>query len=78
MDNGTLTPLLKKMEDAGFLTRARSREDERVVTVSLTPQGRELRAAAEDIPRKMGECISLSPEEARSLYALLYQVLGSL
>lgn len=78
LDSGTLTPLLKKMEDAGFLTRIRGREDERVVTVSLTLQGRALRAAAGDIPRKMGECISLSPEEARSLYALLYKVLGSL
>ena len=39
LDCGTLTPMLKKMEENGWITRSRSREDERVVTVALTQQG---------------------------------------
>lgn len=78
LDNGTLTPLLKKMEDAGFITRTRSHEDERVVTIQLTQKGRDLRLATADIPQKVGRCIDLSPEEAMTLHQLLYQALQRL
>ncbi|CAM3648030.1 MarR family winged helix-turn-helix transcriptional regulator [Paracidovorax anthurii] len=50
LDSGTLTPLLKRLEAAGHLTRARDAEDERRVRIHLTPAGRALRARAERIP----------------------------
>ena len=50
LDSGTLTPLLKRMEAAGWLVRQRSAEDERRVQVSLTPVGHELRARAATVP----------------------------
>lgn len=50
LDSGTLTPLLKRLEAAGLLTRLRATHDERRVHVSLTAAGRKLRAAAEKIP----------------------------
>ena len=75
LDSGTLTPLLKKMEAKGLLTRRRSTEDERSLIVSLTEQGEALRAQALDIPAKMSKCVNLEPEEARELYRLLYKLL---
>ena len=50
LDSGTLTPLLKRMEAAGWLVRQRSAEDERRVQVSLTPAGHELRTRAAAVP----------------------------
>ena len=76
LDNGTVSPLLKKMEKAGYITRSRSTEDDRVVVVTLTEQGREMQEKAKDIPEKVGECIDLSPEKAVKLYELLYELLG--
>ncbi len=75
LDNGTLTPLLKKLESAGYLTRARDKDDERVVTVTLTESGQALKEKAKDIPLKIGSCIKLKEEEAQGLYILLYQLL---
>lgn len=75
LDNGTLTPLLKKLEGAGYLTRSRDQADERVVTVTLTEQGRALKERAKEIPLKVGACIKLSEQEAAELYALLYRLL---
>ena len=77
LDNGTLSPLLKKMEQAGFVQRQRSREDERVVVVSLTEEGRALREKAKDVPAKVAGCIDLPPEKAQMLYALLYELLDN-
>ena len=57
LDNGTITPLLKKLEGQGYLERKRSREDERVVTVSLTEKGRELQQMAASVPEKIGACV---------------------
>ena len=75
LDNGTLSPLLKKMELAGYLERRRNREDERVVTVTLTEAGRDLQLEAKDIPMKIASCVDLSPEKAQQLYTLLYELL---
>ena len=50
LDSGTLTPLLKRMETAGWLTRQRDVQDERRVTIRLTSAGRSLQAQAERIP----------------------------
>lgn len=76
LDSGTLTPLLKKMESKGLLTRMRSKEDERNLVVTITEQGMELREAAKDVPDKMSKCVLLDTEESVTLYRLLYKLLG--
>lgn len=77
LDSGTLTPLLKKMEAQGYLTRTRSKLDERSVIVSLTEKGKALKEEVGQIPLKAAQCVRLSPEEAQTLYKLLYKVLES-
>ena len=77
LDNGTLSPLLKKLEQAGFLSRRRSSEDERVVVISLTEEGRALQERAKDVPLKVAGCIDLPFEKAQTLYALLYELLAN-
>ena len=77
LDNGTLSPLLKKMEQAGYVERQRSSEDERVVVITLTEAGRALREKAKDIPAKVAGCIDLPPEKAQTLYSLLYEYLDN-
>ena len=53
LDSGTLTPLLKRMEAAGWLTRLRAVDDERRVIVSLTAAGRALRRKAQHVPNEV-------------------------
>lgn len=76
LDSGTLTPLLKSMEQKGFVTRHRSEADERVLIVSITPEGEALRKKAADVPAKMQSCVRLTKEEAVQLYSLLYKVIN--
>jgi len=76
LDNGTLTPMLKKLEQDGFVVRSRSSTDERVVSVYLTPVGQELREKARDIPKRIAQCVKLPLEQASDLYRLLYQLLA--
>ncbi len=76
LDSGTLTPLLKKLEGQGLVTRRRSTEDERNLIVEITQKGEALREDALKVPEQMRNCLSLSPEEAGALYRLLYQFLG--
>ena len=75
LDSGTLTPLLKHLEQKGYLTRRRSEQDERVLLVEITEEGLALREKAVDIPQKMGACVRLTKEEAAVLYSLLYKLL---
>ncbi|MDR0949185.1 MAG: MarR family transcriptional regulator [Lachnospiraceae bacterium] len=75
LDSGTLTPLLKKMQQRGLITKERSAIDERNVTVLITADGEALRAKAITIPEQIAHCISLTPEECAVLYKLLYQIL---
>ena len=77
LDSGTLTPLLKKMEAQGFLTRTRSKQDERSVLVDLTEKGRALKEKALQIPLQMSQCVRLSAEEGKTLYRLLYKLLDA-
>ena len=77
LDNGTLSPLLKKMEQAGYVARRRCRKDDRVVEITLTDAGRGLQEKAKDIPRQVAGCIDLSPEKAQTLYSLLYELLDN-
>ena len=76
LDSGTLTPLLKKLEAKGVITRTRSRKDERNLNVSLTDEGRALQDKAVGIPKELGKCNPLSLEETVTLYHLLYTMLG--
>ena len=76
LDSGTLTPLLKKLEQHGLIRRERSGADERNVLVRLTDAGEALREKAATIPEAMRKCLPLTNEEAATLYRLLYKVLG--
>ena len=75
LDSGTLTPVLKKLEERSLLERRRSGKDERVVILTLTAQGRALREQALGIPEEVGRCLSLTPDEAGILYNLLYRII---
>ena len=75
LDNGTLSPLLKRMEQAGYVERRRCRRDDRFVEIRLTEAGRALQERAKDIPGHVAGCVDLPPEKARALYALLYELL---
>lgn len=77
LDSGTLTPLLKKMESSGLLSRSRDKADERSVIVKLTDQGEALKEQAVLIPEKISKCVPLDQEESKQLYHLLYKILGN-
>jgi DNA-binding MarR family transcriptional regulator len=78
LDSGTLTPVLKKLESKGYITRVRSDKDERNLVVTITKEGEDLKDMALDIPAEMGSCIQLRPEESRMLYELLYKIIGNI
>lgn len=75
LDSGTLTPLLKKLEQKGLLSRCRSKDDERVLIIEITDKGLSLRDRALSIPKHLGACVSISKEEANTLYKLLYKMI---
>lgn len=75
LDSGTLTPVLKKLEAKKYISRERSKEDERNLIIAITPEGEKLKEKAVEVPYKMGQCIHLRPEEATQLYGLLHQLL---
>ncbi|MCQ2982027.1 MAG: MarR family transcriptional regulator [Treponemataceae bacterium] len=76
LDSGTLTPLLKTMEAKGWVTRCRSKEDERVLNVSVTDAGEALKDKAVHVPEQIAGCVPLEPQEAMELYRLLHKILG--
>ena len=75
LDYGTLTPVLKKLEKTGYLTRERSTEDERLLSIALTDNGRELKKKAVSIPTAIAECMGLTVDEFKTLYTLTYKAL---
>lgn len=75
LDNGTLSPLLKKLQLAGYVQRTRSKKDERAVVITLTEEGRALQEKAKSIPGQVAGCVDLPPEKALQLYSLLYELL---
>lgn len=77
LDSGTLTPVLKSLEEKGYVKRYRSIDDERVLTVEITEKGQFLKEQAVNIPQKLAGCVKLDSEEAMQLYSLLYKVLGN-
>lgn len=78
LDSSTLTPLLKKLENKGYITRIRSTKDERNLVITLTEKGKLLREQALSVPAQVGKCINLSKEEAEMLYKLTYKILVNL
>ena len=76
LDSGTLSPLLKAMEEKGLLNRVRSTEDERVVTITLTEKGAALQDDALSVPIAMGKCLNITEDEGKTLYGLLYKILS--
>ena len=77
LDSGTMTPVLKSLENKGYVIRKRSRTDERSVSVFLTESGESIKQFAVDIPQKVAGCVGLTTSEAIQLYDLLYKVLNS-
>ena len=75
LDSGTLTPLLKKMETKGLISRHRSNIDERILIVTITPEGEKLREIAAEIPYEMAKQYKLSEEKTYELYKLLNELL---
>ena len=76
LDSGTLTPVLKRLEQKGLITRQRDDKDERVLIVSITKEGDELKDKAVEIPVKMAGCGSLEPQDAAERYRLLHKLLA--
>jgi DNA-binding MarR family transcriptional regulator len=77
LDPGTLSPLLKRLESIGYLRRERDRADERSLAITLTPEGRELRRRAEQIPPAVVERLGLPIEDLQRLRAALTQVIAA-
>lgn len=71
LDSGTLTPVLKTLEAKGFVSRARSLEDERNLIVTITDRGRNLQEQAKDIPYKLGACLQIEQDDALELHRIL-------
>ena len=78
LDSGTLTPLLKKLESKGYISRKRSAEDGRSLVLGLTPEGAALKDDALPIPAQIGTCLGLSGDEAKTLYSLIGTILTHL
>ena len=78
LDSGTLTPLLKRLESAGFITRQRDRQDERRVRVQLTPAGRALKAQALAVPQAVACASGCALDELITLTQRLKQLRDNL
>lgn len=78
LDSSTLTPLLKRLEEKGYVTRKRSEADERDLIVTITESGKALKEKAVTVPQQLGACVALEPQKAQDLYTLLYEVIGKL
>jgi DNA-binding MarR family transcriptional regulator len=78
LDSGTLTPLLKRLEQKELIRRERSGLDERQVEVMITKRGGRLKDRAANIPLEVGKCINFSAEELQQLYQLLHKLLNQL
>uniref|UniRef100_UPI0040570012 MarR family winged helix-turn-helix transcriptional regulator n=1 Tax=Acetatifactor sp. TaxID=1872090 RepID=UPI0040570012 len=76
LDSGTLTPLLKKLEAKGLVTRMRSEKDERNLVVAITEEGEKIKEKAVEIPIQIAGCTNLTTEEGMMLYHILYKLLG--
>ena len=75
LDSGTLTPVLKKLEQKGYVTRKRDTRDERVLNVAVTEEGMLLRDRALNIPVQIDESVNLDAEEKEQLQKILQKIM---
>ncbi len=78
LDYGTLTPVLKKLESTGYITRKRDPEDERLLILGLTDKGEDVKDEALKIPPCIASCVGLNEEEFKMLYILTYKALNNM
>ena len=78
LDSGTLTPLLKRLETKGIISRKRKKEDERVVEVFLTESGRQLQQKACEIPKKIQNKIGVETEDLLHLKETILKILNKI
>ncbi len=76
LKSNTLTPLLKKLRDKGYIEKAKDKADGRNLVISLTQAGKNLREKALCVPECMAKEFCLTSEEAASLYHILYKILN--
>ena len=76
LDSGTLTPLLKKLENKGLVEIKKDELDKRNLKISLTNEGRQLKDKAVNVPKSLAKEINLSEEEAIFFYKILYKILN--
>jgi DNA-binding MarR family transcriptional regulator len=75
LDVGTLSPVLKKLETEGYIQRTRFKLDERVVLITLTKKGWDMREKVKDIPACVAKTCNLTQQELESVYGILYKML---
>ncbi|MCT3671836.1 MarR family transcriptional regulator [Elizabethkingia anophelis] len=78
LDSGTLTPLLKRLEQKKLITRSRSKEDERIVKIKLTSEGQSLQKKAASIPKQLFEDMKVPEEELKQLKTTIEKILTTL
>lgn len=78
LDSGTLTPLLKKLESAGFIKRIRSSIDERNVYIQLTKEGYDFQEKAKHIPKELVCSMDVDPNEGYALLTSLHKMMTTL
>lgn len=75
LKSNTLTPLLKKLESKGYITKEKDKNDERNLVIMITNKGEQLKEKAVDVPISLANEMNLSPEKAQMLYNILYELL---
>ena len=78
LDSGTLSPVLKKMEEQNLIKRQRSKEDERIVYIVLTDEGKSLKEKCKDIPQKMACCNLIDLNNAEFLLESLHDMMNKI
>lgn len=79
LDSGTLTPLLKKLENKGYISRDRCKEDERNLIIQITEKGDKLKEKAAHIPTDMtADWLNITKDEVKIMYHALYKLLSQL
>ncbi len=78
LDSGTLTPLLKRLEQKGYVLRKRGLEDERVRMLYLTPEGQAIKREAQGVPESVACKVGLNMEEAIMLKQLCEKLLNQI
>ncbi|MBQ3927333.1 MAG: MarR family transcriptional regulator [Clostridia bacterium] len=75
LKSNTVTPLLKKLQDKGYIEKAKDKGDERNIVITLTEEGKELQDKALVVPECIAKEFHLTPDEAKELYRILYKLL---